>query len=97
MLRVVIVETDDFKAYVSEIAKGQALLDKADSAATVRVWRARYAGEDAGSIVVSVEYPNLRALVDEEDRLADNEEWSNWLAGLDSIRTIRSDSLYEEV
>ena len=95
--RVVVVETEDVEAYVGALEKGKALLKKAGSTAKLRVWRARFAGEDAGTVVVTVEHANLQALVEEDDRLADNEEWSDWLASLDDIRTIRSDSLYEEL
>jgi len=59
VLRVIVVQTADVPGYVHEVETLQALLKKAGVAATLRVWRATFAGVDAGSIVVSVEVPNL--------------------------------------
>ena len=62
LLRVVVVHSDNVDAYVKELARGQEILKKMQSAATIRVWRARFAGPNAGAVVVSVEYPNIAAL-----------------------------------
>ena len=45
-LRVVFVQTDNSSAYLAEIEKGKALMKKLDVPAQLRVWKARFAGND---------------------------------------------------
>jgi hypothetical protein len=96
-LRVVVVETDDVGAYVAEVSRGMALMTAAGSQAKLRIWQARFAGTEAGTVIVSVEYPNLAALAEDDAMMAGNGDVRAWLAGLDKIRTIVSDSLYREL
>jgi hypothetical protein len=96
-LRVVVVKTDNPDAYVKEIEKGKALLKRIGSGVQLRVWRAQFAGENAGAIVVAAEYPNLAALAKDYAAVSADAEYQAWLKGLDKIRTIVSDSLYEEL
>jgi hypothetical protein len=95
-LRVVTVQTSDVAAYVNEIDKGKAIMKKLGSPATIRVWQARFAGEQAGIVIVSVEFPDLAAVAADDERLGASAEFQSWLKGLDKIRTIVSDSLYME-
>ncbi len=96
-LRVVVVQTSDAAAYVKAVQDGQTLLKSKGSPATLRVWKARFAGTDAGAIAVAVEYPNLEALAKDNDRMANDPELRAWLQGLDKLRKIVSDSIYEEL
>jgi len=96
-LRVVAVKTDNVDAYVKELAKGQALMKKLGSFATIRVWRARFAGDHAGSIVVAVEYPSLMAMAKDDAATEADADYQAWIKGLDKLRTIVSDSLYTEL
>ncbi|MFN7942971.1 MAG: hypothetical protein U0X73_15380 [Thermoanaerobaculia bacterium] len=96
-LRVVAVETSDAAAYLKAIEQGQALLKSKGSPAILRVWKARFAGEDAGQIVVSVEYPNLEALAKDDAMMAADADVHAWLLGLDKIRKVVSDSIYTEI
>ena len=95
VLRVVVVKTDNLETYVKEIGRGQALLKELGSPAVVRVWHARFAGPNAGQVVVSVEYQDLAAYVNDE-KVASDPKYVAWLKGLSSIRTVVSDSLYDE-
>jgi hypothetical protein len=97
VLRVVTVQTDDAGAYMKQIEQGQALLKKLGSSAIIRVWRARYAGPDAGTIVVSIEYPDLVTFATEDKKLSADADYQAWLKGLAKIRKIVSDSLYDEL
>lgn len=97
VLRVVVVKTTDAQAYAKEIERGKALLKKAGSPGIVRVWRARYAGQDTGSVVVSVEFADLAALAKDNERMATDPELLAWLKGLDQFRTVVSDSVYDEL
>ena len=97
VLRVVVVQTENAGGYAKEIEKGKALLKKAGSPATIRVWRAQYAGTETGAVVVSAEYPDLGALAKDNERMASDPDLRAWVEGLDKIRKIVSDSLYQEL
>jgi hypothetical protein len=96
-LRVVVVQTADVTGYVKSIADGQAMLKSKGSPAVLRVWVARYAGENAGSIIVSVEYPTFEALAKDDTMMRSDADLRAWLAGLAKMRKIVSDSIYEEL
>ena len=96
-LRVVVVQPTDVDAYVKAIEQGKALLKSKGSQGTIRVWRARFAGPDAGAVVVSIEFPNLEALAKDDVRFATDPELKSWLQGLDKLRKVVSDSVYNEL
>ena len=95
-LRVIVVEAPDVGAYVKALEDGKALRKRKGSVGEIRVWRATYAGDDAGTVVVSIEYPNLEALAKDNALFQSDAEMRAWLQGLDKIRKIVSDSIYEE-
>jgi hypothetical protein len=97
VLRVLVVKTDNPDAYVKEIDRGRELLKKLGTTQTIRVWRARFAGEHAGSIVVSVEYPSMASMAKDEAAIEANPEYIAWYKSLDKLRTVVSDSLYTEM
>lgn len=97
VLRVVVVKTADVKAYAQELDVGRKILEEAGSPAVVRSWVARYAGEQAGTVVVSIEYADLVALAKDYEVMDRNAEYSAWLKGLAKMRTVVSDSIYEEL
>ncbi len=95
--RVVVVETSDLAAYQGELAKIRAVLTRLGSKGTMRVWRSRFAGPDAGMIVVAIEYPDMATLAADDATTQADAEYTTLIKGLDRIRKIRSDSLYEEM
>jgi len=95
-LRVVVLQTADVAAYIKALEAGKALLKKKGSQAKIRAWLARYAGDDTGSVVVSVEYPNLAALPSDEAMFSSYAELRAWLVSLGKVRKVVSDSIYEE-
>jgi len=97
VLRVVVVQTSDPGAYAQEIEKGRALLERAGSVAKVRVWRGRFAGPEAGKVVVSIEFPDMASFASDDKKMAADADYQAWLKGLDKLRTVVSDSLYEEL
>ncbi len=97
VLRVVVVETSDVDAYVKQIERGRVLLKRLDSSGVTRVWKARFAGPDAGNVVVSIEYPSMAAFARDDSKIAADSEYQAWLKGLDKLRKIVSDSLYNEL
>ena len=97
VLRVVTVQTDNVEAYVQELGRGQALIKKLGGSAILRVWRARFAGPDAGAIVVSLEYPDMTTFANDEKKVTETAEYQAWLKGLAKLRKVLSDSLYDEL
>lgn len=97
VLRVITVKTDNVAAYIQELDKGKAMMKRLGVNTTMRVWRATFAGPNAGTVVVSQEYASFAALADATAKTNADAEFSKWLAALDKVRTITSDSLYREL
>jgi hypothetical protein len=97
VLRVVVVETSDAAAYVKALEQGKALMKAKGLPADLRVWRARFAGERAGSVVAAIEYASLEALAKADATMNTDAELKAWLASLSKLRKIVSDSIYEEL
>ena len=97
VLRVVVVETADAAAYAGELAKIRSVLTRLGSKSSMRVWRTRFAGSDAGAIIVSIEYPDMATFAAEDAKVQADPEYTALLKGLDRVRKIVSDSLYEEI
>ena len=93
--RVIVVQTADVPGYVHEVETLQALLKKAGVPATLHVWRATYAGPETGSIVVTVEVPNLAGIAKVEDTLRTNPELAAEMKKINGMRKIVSDSLFD--
>jgi hypothetical protein len=97
VLRVVVIETKDVPGYMADIARIRAIQQRLGSKAVLRVWRARYAGADAGAIVVALEYPDWASFTGDEAQQNGDAEYQAVIKGLDAKRRIVSDSIYEEV
>jgi hypothetical protein len=95
--RVVVVQATDAAGYVKSIEQGKALLKAKGGTGSIRVWRARWAGNNAGAVVVTIEYPSLEALAKDDAKMASDPELKAWIQGLDKFRKIVSDSIYEEM
>jgi hypothetical protein len=97
VLRVVVVETNDVAAYMGQLNTLRASLQRLGSKSTVRAWRARFAGPNAGSIVVAVEYADMASFAAEDSMIAKDAEYQATLKSMSQVRKIVSDSLYEEL
>lgn len=97
VLRVVVVETSDVAAYMGQINSLKASMQRMGVKSSVRVWQARFAGPNAGSIVVAVEYSDLAALAAADAMIAKDAEYQATLKSMAKIRKVVSDSLYEEL
>ena len=95
--RVITVKTDNLSAYMAELDKGRAMLKRLGVSVQLRVWRAQFAGPQAGTLIVTQEYPSWAAFADGQAKTMADPEFGKWLAGLDKVRTIVSDSLYREL
>jgi hypothetical protein len=96
-LRVLVVSTEDVSGYVHELDNGRRILKRLGISVQTRVWRATFAGPEAGSVVVTQEFASFAAFADAASKTAADAEYSQWLKGLDKIRKIASDSLYQEL
>ena len=97
IVRVIVVQTDNLDAYLKELERGNALRERIGSAGVLRVFQARFAGPEAGAVVVTLEFPSLTAMAEADAKLDADAEFQTWLKGLDKLRKIVSDSLYEEL
>lgn len=96
-LRVIVVKTEDAPAYLRELDKGKAMLKRLGVPVQMRVWRATFAGPETGTMIISQEYPSFAAFADGAAKTAADPEFGQWLKGLDKLRKIASDSLYQEL
>ena len=62
----------------------------------LRIWKAKYAGSDAGTVVVAIEYPSLTSLATDDKKTAADPAMGAGIRGLDKMRKSVSDSLYSE-
>jgi hypothetical protein len=97
VVRVIVVQTDNLDAYLKELERGRALLKRLEIPEEIRVFQARFAGPETGAVVVTVEFPSMAALAEAESKTAADAEYQTWLKGLDKLRKIVSDSLYNEL
>jgi hypothetical protein len=98
-LRVVVVEVApaDLDAYVKLLEEGKALLKSKGMVGVMRAFRARYAGPDAGRVMVSIEYPSLEALAKDDAKVSADPEVKAWLQAMGKLRRVVSDSVYNEL
>ncbi len=97
-LRVVTVSTSDVEAYVAELGKGKQMMAKLTPKMVMRAWQATFAGEQTGTVIVSLEYPgSISAFATAWEKTLADEKMAAWLKGLGDIRTLVSDSLYREL
>jgi len=96
-LRVIMIETADLPAYQAKVAKVNEAMHRLGGKTTLRFWRARFAGPEAGSIVVTLEYPDIVNFAETDAKSAGDAEVQQLLRELAGMRKIVSDSLYEEV
>ena len=97
VLRIVTVETADVQSYLKEVERGNAILKKGGSPATMRVFRGQFAGAEVGKIVVHLEYPDLAALARDNEKFSKDPEMQSWLKTVEKLRRVLSDSVYQEL
>ncbi len=97
VMRVVVVEAMDSREFRRELDKLQALERTVVPEASIRVWRARFAGSEVGTLIVAEEVPSLAALAKIDEFGKSNGEYTATMHRLAAMSRIVSDSLYEEV
>ncbi len=97
VLRVIVLQPVDEAAWLKEVAVVRGLAQKAGLEFSLRVLRGTYAGSDTGAYVVELEFPNLAALARYHDTMRSNADLVAAGARIRRLRTVISDSLYDEV
>lgn len=96
-LRVVQVQTDDVGGYFAQLSEGKKLIKVANNKFVIRAWQATFAGEATGAVIVAIEYPgSFGEFAMAWEKLIADPTVGGWLGGLSGLRTIVSDSLYNE-
>jgi hypothetical protein len=95
--RVVVVEVSDTSMYVKEIDNIRSAMKRLKLEGSIRVMRARFAGKEAGAIVVAASYPDMAALAAADTALAADAENQATMRRIGALRKIVSDSLYEDL
>ena len=93
--RVIIVQPSDLTAYLHELDTLRGQLKKAGVVVTLRVWRARFAAAETGTVVVTEDLADLATLAKVDDLLKSNADMAATMARIAKLRKITSDSLYE--
>ena len=97
-LRVVTVSTSDVDAYVAELGKGKQMMAKLTPKMVMRAWQATFAGQETGTVIVSLEYPgSISAFATAWEKTLADKDMAAWLKGLGGMRELVSDSLYREI
>jgi len=97
LFRVMVVEVSDSAMYIKEIDNIRAAMKRLNVDGTLRVMRARFAGEAAGTIVVAVEYKDMASFAATDAALAADADNTATMRRIEALRKIVSDSLYQEL
>jgi hypothetical protein len=97
VFRVVVVEVGDTGMYMKEIENLRAAMQRLKVDGSVRVMRARFAGEEAGKLVVTAEYKDMASYAASDAALNADQEYTATMRRIGALRKIVSDSLYEEL
>lgn len=99
VIQVVTVEVSPGKLekYRREIEKLTGVFARLESSAKVRMWQATAAGPDVGEVLVGIEYPNAAVWAADSTKAQTDAEWQKILAGLDDLRTVKSNAIWRDV
>ncbi len=91
------VEPGELDTYLGKIKQLNEITKRLGTQGTTRVWRATLAGDATGTVVVGLEFPSLAAFAETSKKLQADAEWQKLIDSLAGIRTLVSQSLYEEI
>jgi len=97
VMQVIVSEPDNRALYTKEVLEtGKAHLKRLGSAGTLRIWRATFAGSDARTVMVTIEFSSMTELAAEFKKLGADPAYQAWLASLNKMRKVVSNSVYAE-
>ncbi len=91
------VEAGQLDKYVESVSKFNGIAERLGLEASLRIWGATMAGTNTGTVIVGVLFPNMAAFAEASAKLDADKEWYKLVNGLDDIRKIVSNSLYQEL
>lgn len=83
--------------YLKQVGKLAGILEDVGSKATVRVWQAVQAGENTGTVLVALQYPNAEAWATESPKIQANDDWQELVGKLDELRTLNSSAIWTDI
>ncbi len=97
--QVVIVDTQGNTDKLLSYAKSnQAIFKRLGIKARRRYLQASFAGPNAGSVAVVIEYPSLAALAAAQEKLANDKEWQSYIDAITKAdMTIASNAIWVEI
>jgi hypothetical protein len=81
-------------AYLQQIEALKKVQQRLGTSGTTRVWQSTLGGEATGTVAVAIVHPSLAAFAENTTKLQADAEWQRIVGGLDSIRTVVSQSLF---
>ncbi len=97
--QVVIVDTNgDNDKLLSYAKSNQGIFERLGIKARRRYLQASFAGPNAGSVAVVIEYPSLAALAAAQEKLANDKEWQSYIDAITKAdMTIESNAIWVEI
>lgn len=98
-IQVVVVKVNPGKldAYLAEVKKLRGIQDRLGVKGGIRAWHAAVAGTNTGNVFVVLDHASLADYAEATATVQADAEYASTLAGLDSMRTLLSSSLYQEI
>ena len=83
------------RALLAEAQKTREIFKRLGINAQRRYLQATLAGDQSGSIAVTIEYPSLKSLAEAQEKLADDKEWQDYIERItDKGMTVESNSIW---
>jgi hypothetical protein len=96
ILQAVVINTNgNTDALLAEAEKTREIFKRLGIDAKRRYLQASLAGDQTGSIAVTIEYPNLKSLAEAQEKLQDDKEWQDYIQGFtEKGMTVESNSIW---
>ena len=96
ILQAVVINTNgNTDALLAEAEKTRGIFKRLGIDAQRRDLQATLAGDQSGSIAITIEYPNLKSLAEAQEKLADDKEWQAYVDRItDKGMTVESNSIW---
>lgn len=91
------VEPGKLEQYRQELKKVRAVQTRLGSKSTMRVWNTTVGGDDAGQMLVAIEYPDQASWAADTTKMQADAEWQKIQAGLAGVRTVVSNAVWRDV
>ena len=99
IIQAVVIDTNgDTDALVAEAEKTRAIFKRLGIDARRRYLRASLAGDQAGSIAITIDHKSLKAMAEAQEKLQNDEEWQKYVQWIvDKGMSIESNSIWVDI